>query len=240
GLQNLDASVRFRSPPPSSDRGRSSPTDVASVRRSAVTLRTLCDIARRLEAGPPKEDQLLFKQDGAWRAIDTVTFLRRVADLARGLRAIGVVPGDRVAILSENRPEWTLADHAVLMAGAAGVPIYPTLMPEQIAFILRDSGAKVLFVSTPALRGRVEGIRSHLTDLRHLIGFEPAAALPADVRPLADVEAIGARGRTPGAAALPPPGNPEGLGAAAPADLASVIYTSGTTGRPKGVMLSLG
>jgi long-chain acyl-CoA synthetase len=203
-----------------------------------VTLRTLCDIARRLEAAPPKADQLLFKHDGAWRPIDTVTFLRRVADLARGLRALGVVPGDRVAILSENRPEWTLADHAILLAGGAGVPIYPTLMPDQIGFILADSGAKVLFVSTPALRGRVESIRAHLPDLRHVVGFEPAGTLPPGVRPLAEVEAIGARGRAAGAPALPPPGNPEGLGAAAPADLASVIYTSGTTGRPKGVMLS--
>ncbi|HET8947517.1 MAG TPA: long-chain fatty acid--CoA ligase [Candidatus Polarisedimenticolia bacterium] len=205
-----------------------------------MTLRTLCDIARRLEASAPKADQLLFKADGAWRPIDTTTFLRRIGDLARGLRGLGVVPGDRVAILSENRPEWTLADHAILMAGAAGVPIYPTLLPDQIAFILQDSGAKALFVSTPALRARVEAHRSRLADLKHVIGFEPRGALPAGVLALADLEALGERGRAPGSAALPPPGNPENLGASTPADLASVIYTSGTTGRPKGVMLSHG
>jgi long-chain acyl-CoA synthetase len=203
-----------------------------------VILRTLCDIARRLEASPPKTDQLLFKADGAWRSIDTPTFLRRIGDLARGLRGLGIVPGDRVAILSENRPEWTLVDHAVLLAGAAGVPIYPTLLPEQIAFILRDSGARALFVSSPALRVRVEAVRSRLPDLKHVVGFEPRGALPPDILALADLEALGERGR--GTVALPAPGNPEGLGAAAPGDLASVIYTSGTTGRPKGVMLSHG
>jgi long-chain acyl-CoA synthetase len=199
-----------------------------------VTLRTLCDIARHLEASPAKADQLLFKQDGAWRPIDTTTFLRRIGDLARGLRALGIVPGDRVAILSENRPEWTLADHAILLAGAAGVPIYPTLLPDQIAFILRDSGAKALFVSTPAQRAKVEAVRPLLADLKHLVVFESPGA---DASSLADLEALGARGSA-SAAALPPPGNPEGLGSAGPADLASVIYTSGTTGRPKGVMLS--
>ena len=204
-----------------------------------MTLRTLCDIARRLEASPPKADQLLFKQDGAWRPIDTPTFLRRVGDLARGLRALGVVPGDRVAILSENRPEWTLADHAILFAGAAGVPIYPTLQPDQIGYILLDSGAKVLFVSSASLRARVESVRPRLPGLREIVTFEPPGSRPPDVRPLADVEAFGARGRAPGAAGgLPPAGNPDRLGDAAPADLASVIYTSGTTGRPKGVMLS--
>lgn len=204
-----------------------------------MTLRTLCDIARRLEASPPKADQLLSKQDGAWRPIDTPTFLRRVADLARGLRALGVVPGDRVAILSENRPEWTLADHAILFAGAAGVPIYPTLQPDQIGYILLDSGAKVLFVSSASLRARVESVRPRLPGLREIVTFEPPESRPPGARPLADVEALGARGRAPGGpGGLPPAGGPDRIGDAAPADLASVIYTSGTTGRPKGVMLS--
>ncbi|HZN02110.1 MAG TPA: long-chain fatty acid--CoA ligase [Candidatus Polarisedimenticolia bacterium] len=204
-----------------------------------MTLRTLCDIARHLEAAPPKADQLLFKQDGAWRPIDTPTFLRRVGDLARGLRALGVVPGDRVAILSENRPEWTLADHAILFAGAAGVPIYPTLQPDQIGYILQDSGSKVLFVSSAALRARVEAVRARVPDLKDVVTFEPPGGRPPGVRPLADVEALGARGRAAGGAAGPlGAGGTERLGEAAPSDLASVIYTSGTTGRPKGVMLS--
>jgi long-chain acyl-CoA synthetase len=203
-----------------------------------VTLRTLCDIARRLEASPPKADQLLFKADGAWRPIDTATFLRRIGDLARGLRALGVAPGDRVAILSENRPEWTLADHAILFAGAAGVPIYPTLLADQIGYILKDSGAKVLFVSTAGLRGRVEAVRAGLPALREIVTFEPPGGRPPDVRPLADVEALGARGRPAGGVGASLSGGGDRIGEAAPADLASVIYTSGTTGRPKGVMLS--
>jgi len=202
-----------------------------------VTLRTLCDIARRLEASPPKADQLLGKADGVWRPIDTATFLRRIGDLARGLRALGVAPGDRVAILSENRPEWTLADHAILFAGAAGVPIYPTLLPDQIGYILKDSGAKVLFVSTAGLRGRVEAVRAGLPALREIVTFEPPGGRPPEVRPLADVEALGARGRPAGGAGAALGGG-DRIGEAAPEDLASVIYTSGTTGRPKGVMLS--
>ena len=205
-----------------------------------MTLRTLCDIARLLEASPAKADQLLYKQDGAWRPIDTPTFLRRIGDLARGLRALGVVPGDRVAILSENRPEWTVADHAILYAGAAGVPIYPTLQPDQIAYILQDSGSKVLFVSSATLRARVESVRSHLPGLREVVTFEPPGAPLPGARSLAEVEALGSRRREAGAAGVIGTGGVDRLGEAAPADLASVIYTSGTTGVPKGVMLSHG
>ncbi|HYV85473.1 MAG TPA: long-chain fatty acid--CoA ligase [Patescibacteria group bacterium] len=197
-----------------------------------MTFRTLCDIPRRLEAENRKPDQLLHKSQGSWRPISTVDFVARLRDVALGLRAAGIRPGDRVALLSENRPEWTTTDYAILCAGAVTVPIYTTLLPDQIEFILRDSGARAVVVSTADQVAKILAIRPRLPELAEVVVFDAPSPLPAGVRAWGEVAATGAaaRARDPRAADV--------LDGAVPGDLASIIYTSGTTGRPKGVMLT--
>lgn len=172
------------------------------------------------------------KRDGAWQDIPYRTVAARVEALSRGLGALGIAPGDRVAILSENRPEWALADFAALAARAVDVPVYPTLTARQIQYILADSGARAVFVSTAAQYAKVASIRQDLPALERVIGFDTDLAGP-DLISLAALEARGATHSAPApwrAAALE----------AAPDDLATIIYTSGTTGDPKGVMLTHG
>jgi long-chain acyl-CoA synthetase len=173
------------------------------------------------------------KNAGRWEAISGSALMSRVQDVSLGLRDLGVGPGDRVAILSENRPEWAIADFACLTLRAADVPIYPTLTAKQIAYILRDSGATAVFVSSKPLLGKVQEVRSQLPDLRHVVVFDDLAAVEGTL-PFVDVAIRGrqARDRFPDWRA-------EAL-AVAPRDVATIIYTSGTTGDPKGVMLSHG
>src|ERR1700758_2390719 len=109
--------------------------------------RTLCDIFLSAAASG-KPDLLMAKADGRWRPISASDFGFTVKALSLGLNALGIQPGDRVAILSENRPEWAIADYAALCAGAVPVPIYPTLPANQIEPLLKDSGARAIFVST--------------------------------------------------------------------------------------------
>ena len=101
---------------------------------------TLCDILSQIERRLRKPDLLRYKSGGVWRDISTDEFVRIVRSLALGLLSLGVRKGDRVAILSENRPEWTAFDHAVLNIGAVTVPIYSTLLTDQIRFILKALG----------------------------------------------------------------------------------------------------
>src|SRR5215211_3195342 len=94
-----------------------------------------------------KQDALNYREDGKWHNIPAASFVERVKNVALGLAAIGVRPGDRIALLSENRPEWSIADLAILSLGAINVPIYTTQAVEQVRHILEDSGARVLLVS---------------------------------------------------------------------------------------------
>jgi len=173
------------------------------------------------------------KNAGRWEAISGSALMARVQDVSLGLRDLGVGPGDRVAILSENRPEWAVADYACLALRAADVPIYPTLTAKQVAYILRDSGATTLFVSTKQQLGKVQEIRPQVPDLRHVVVFDDLAAVEGTL-PFVDVAIRGrqARDRFPRWRA-------EAL-AVQPRDVATIIYTSGTTGDPKGVMLTHG
>ena len=173
------------------------------------------------------------KRDGRWIDITHRELADRVQHLSLGLRALGVAPGDRVAILSENRPEWAIADYACLTAGCTDVPIYPTLPARQIEYILRDAGVSAILVSNAAHLAKIVESRERLPALRHVIAFDPKLAGPG-VTLLTEVEARGASARA---------GNPGWRAeaeATGPADLATIIYTSGTTGDPKGVMLTHG
>jgi long-chain acyl-CoA synthetase len=201
------------------------------ARAPAVPARNLVDLFYASVDTYDKARHLLYKKDGAWRAISSAEFRRAVEELSLGLRALGVEGGDRVAILSENRPEWAFADLATLAAGAVDVPIYPNLTPVQVLYILKDSGARALFVSSAAQAAKIDEIRAQLPALLHVIRMDdgPGGTTLAAVRE---------KGRP--ALAADPGAVRRRVGALGPDDLATIIYTSGTTGEPKGVMLSHG
>jgi long-chain acyl-CoA synthetase len=179
-----------------------------------------------------KPDALQVRRDGRYQPISHDTLAERVRRTALGLEELGVRPGDRFAVLSENRPEWAIADFACLMTGVADVPIYPNLPSDQVAYILRDSGAAGIFVSNAEQAKKVAEIRGQCPALRHVVTFA-ADATGADLT-LAALEASGAAADTEArrAAYL------DRANAVRPEDLATIIYTSGTTGEPKGVMLT--
>jgi len=176
---------------------------------------------------------LMHKVDGAWRSLSHATVLERVRHIALGLSQLGVVPGDRVGILSENRPEWALTDYACICSGLIDVPLYPTLPAEQVPYILNNSGTKVLFVSTATQAQKVASIRGEVPGLQWVIGFDADKSDGCDMT-LAELEAVGAKQDSPDAAAK---FKAEAL-AVQPDHLLTLIYTSGTTGNPKGVMLT--
>ncbi len=173
------------------------------------------------------------KRDGKYAPIPHDQVLARVRRISLGLRALGVEAGDRVAILSENRPEWALADWACLTARLSDVPIYATLPAEQITHLLVNSGSKAIFVSNDAQAAKIAAIRGQTPALRHVITFADAATGGADLT-LAALEDLGAGRDGPEASAR---WKADAL-AVQPDDLATIIYTSGTTGLPKGVMLT--
>ncbi|MEV0584683.1 AMP-dependent synthetase/ligase [Nonomuraea sp. NPDC050310] len=155
------------------------------------------------------------RQDGdSWAPVTARDFRDQVAALAKGLIAAGVEPGDRVALMSRTRYEWTLIDYAVWAAGAVTVPIYETSSVEQVRWILTDSGAKAAFAE---LDGHVETIREAMPELKHLWQVTDLPLAEADV-PDSELEAR--------------------RSAPVGADLATIVYTSGTTGRPKGCRIT--
>jgi long-chain acyl-CoA synthetase len=180
-----------------------------------------------------RPDAYQVRRDGRYQKIPHATVLERVRRLALGMRELGLARGDRVAILSENCPEWAFADWACLTLGIADVPVYPTLPAEQIPHILSNSGAVAIFVSTPAQAEKIARIRADAPLLRHVITFGAEKSPGVDLA-LADVEARGAAVDSPARAAQ---WRAEAL-SVRPGDLATLIYTSGTTGLPKGVMLT--
>ncbi|PWT93011.1 MAG: long-chain fatty acid--CoA ligase, partial [Blastocatellia bacterium] len=180
-----------------------------------------------------KTDALNQRVEGEWIHTSAGEFIDRVKAVALGLASLGVRPGDRIALLSENRPEWSIADLAILCLGAINVPIYTTQAVEQIEYILRDSGARAIFISNRRL---FKHARSVLTDrmLEHIIFFDPEAA--DGVEHAIVLGSLEEKGRAQ--AEERPEAFDAYLKAVRPDDLATIIYTSGTTGEPKGVMLT--
>jgi long-chain acyl-CoA synthetase len=161
---------------------------------------------------------------GSWTPQTIAEFVSEVTALAKGFVAQGVQPGDRVAIMSRTRYEWTLTDFAVWFAGGVGVPVYETSSAEQVQWILSNSGATLAVVESAAHAAVVGQVRAELPAVRDVFVIDEGG-LPALVtagREIADAEIERRRS------------------IATAADLATIIYTSGTTGRPKGVELSHG
>jgi len=166
-------------------------------------------------------------QGGAWRSVTWGEFAHRVAAVAAGLRAVGIGPGERVLLVSENRPEFLIADTALMAIGAVTVPTYTTNTPADHAHILRDSGARAAIVSTAALAAQVRQAAAQAGGLDLLVTMEPTQADSGRLIPWTELEATPADlGLLRAEAEQIPPGR-----------LACLIYTSGTGGAPKGVML---
>jgi len=192
---------------------------------------TLNDVLVRATGRGDRAVMMFHDTDGAWKPISSVDLYGRVRALAEVFRGWGVGKGDRVAILSENRWEWAVTDFATLAIGGVDVPLYPTLTPEQIGFMLRDSGAKVAVMSSHEQYEKLMAA-GELPELEH--------AVVMDAGTFEKAESFGA---LMAAAEEKQQRNAEFdvlLKMARPEDLATIIYTSGTTGQPKGVMLTHG
>jgi long-chain acyl-CoA synthetase len=181
-----------------------------------------------------KSDALSHKTGKEWINISAETFVERVRNLALGLAEFGIKPGDRIALLSENRPEWSIADLAILSLGAINVPIYTTQAVDQIRYILTDSGARAIFVSNRKLFKHAQKALAGLDFLERIIFFDEP--VNEDIDRSTSLESLEERGRE---RSINKPAAFEAyLKAIRPNDLATIIYTSGTTGEPKGVMLT--
>jgi len=188
----------------------------------------------------------MYKEGGQWKALSRTKLYGMTAGVAAALRRWGISKGDRIAIISENRPEWTISDFAIALSGAVVVPMFPTLSPDQTKFLLQDSGARAAFVSTKKQLKKLLSIAGE-TGVQKIVvmdqpegdqaggdrtGDEPTGKDLCGGVSVASMRDIMEHGASP---------DPEFESAASritPDDLASIIYTSGTTGVPKGVMLT--
>ena len=180
-----------------------------------------------------KSDALNYKADGKWINVSAATFVERVKNVALGLASLGIRPGDRICLLSENRPEWSIVDLAILSLGAINVPIYTTQAVDQIDYILADSGPRAMFISSRKLFRHAREVLTSRA-LEYLIFFDPDAA--EDIDGALQLSALEETGSAQ--AKERPEAFDAYLHAVRPDDLATIIYTSGTTGEPKGVMLT--
>ena len=193
----------------------------------------LADVVFERAEREPQAVIMRRQSDGSgppWREVTAGQFRDEVTSLGKGLIAAGIRPGDRVALLSRTRYEWTLADYAVWAAGAVSVPIYETSSAEQVEWILSDSGTRALIAETPAHIEAIADVLGRLPAVERTWLIEGAGGGDAGAKPL---DSLAAEGSAVSDEAL------AGQRAArAAADLATIIYTSGTTGRPKGCELT--
>src|SRR6202522_4507034 len=194
-------------------------------------LTTLNDVLVRATGRGDRAVMMAQEADGTWKPISSDELYGRVRALADVFRGWGVGMGDRVAILSENRWEWPVTDFATLAIGGVDVPLYPTLTPEQIGYMLRDSGAKVAVLSSREQYDKLAAA-GDLPELQHVVVMD-AGDFP-------NAESFGALMEGAKARQRKDAGFDGMLKTIKPEDLATIIYTSGTTGEPKGVMLTHG
>ena len=182
-------------------------------------------------AATPRAEAFRFPTQTGWASVTWAQTAETVKTMAAGLLALGIQPEQRVAIACSTRVEWVYADLAIMCAGAATTAVYPTTGGEDVAFILSDSGSRVVFAEDDAQIDKLRAQRDHLPDLIRVVSFDGKAD-GEWVLSLADLQALGARHLAEFPASVD-----EAVAAVRPEHLATLIYTSGTTGRPKGVEL---
>jgi long-chain acyl-CoA synthetase len=198
------------------------------MERSTMQPATVAGLARQAAERFGDAPSLRFKRDDAWQEMTFAQVADAVDELALGLIDLGIAPGDRVAILANTRPEWTIVAMAISAAGAVIVPIYPTNSPEECLWVVGNSGARAVVAEDAAQLAKIEQVRGELPELQHTVGVESGGG---------ETTIDELRGRGKG-------GDREELrrrqAAVQPDDAWIFIYTSGTTGPPKGVVLSHG
>ena len=170
---------------------------------------------------------LRYKENGTWKETGYRELVRSARDIAKGLIALGVQPGERVSILSDTRPEWTIADAGSFCAGTVVAPIYQTDSPEECEYVLRHSEARAVFCEDASQLAKIEQIRDHCPDLEHVIAFADAGNGSISTEQLVEL-----------GAEVPDHDVDDRVAAVAPDSMASLVYTSGTTGPPKACILT--
>jgi long-chain acyl-CoA synthetase len=176
---------------------------------------------------------LMNKVEGQYQGISYQQFGEKVKNLALGLASLGLKKGDRVSLLSENRPEWAISDLAILSLGAINIPIYPSLIPKQVEYILNDSEAKIIITSTPEQTSKIIEIIKNLPVLKYIIYMDSPAAI---TEKMMSFNQVSEKGQEYGNEH--PDYYDQAAKAIKPDDPAGIIYTSGTTGNPKGAILT--
>jgi long-chain acyl-CoA synthetase len=198
-----------------------------------MTIKRLFDCIDHQLQHFPRPDMLAAKENGVWVQYSTEQVADIVNRLSAGMMKLGVSGNDmtpegsdKIAIISNNRPEWVFADMATQQLGAILVPVYPTTNPFELAFILHDAAVKFIFVSSEDLLEKVQSILAKVPSLKNVYTFDRIAGVPhwSELTALADEDSLEQVSSIK-----------EGI---SPSHLATIIYTSGTTGTPKGVMLS--
>ncbi len=201
---------------------------------SGMTFRSVPDMLRHNATEFAGRPALKYRKQGVFVALTYAAYYDRVLMVARGLGKLGVKPGDRLAILSENRVGWVIADMGILCSGAVTVPIYPTNTPEQIEYMVNNSGARILFVSGKFQYSKLLKVREKIPGVELVVSFERFLGDPAlpvtTFYQLSEIDSpISAAEKQEIEARID---------RIRPDDMVTLIYTSGTTGTPKGVMLS--
>lgn len=192
-----------------------------------MTVTRIFDILPRQLALFPNHDALCGKENNAWKQYSTIDFINGADEISLGLLAMGITKDDKIATISNNRPEWNMVDMGILQIGAVHVAIYPTISEHDYNFILNDAEVKLVIVSDAELLTKIENIRQHVPTIQHIFTFDKIegkkhwTTITDKGKEYRDMEKLSAI-----------------RDSILPSDLATLIYTSGTTGNPKGVMLS--
>jgi long-chain acyl-CoA synthetase len=192
-----------------------------------MSVARLFDLLHHCSEKFPKEDALAGKENGKWVKYSTADFIDYANNLSYGLMAMGFEKGEKIGIISNNRPEWNMADMGILQAGGVDVPIYPTISDADLKFIIHDARLSYMFVSNKALYDKVKACTSEHDYFKGIYSFNKIEGVPH----WSEILALGKKSKDPiKLNAL--------MASIHDTELATMLYTSGTTGTPKGVMLS--
>jgi long-chain acyl-CoA synthetase len=194
---------------------------------------TLAELFLQAAEKHPRKDALNYKKDGRWHSISSDEMLSRIENIALGLYSLGLRKGDRAALLSANSPEWTLTDAGCQFAGILDVPVYTTLSPASVCYIINDAGAKIFFLQDKETFDRLKDVFPECRTIEKFVFFDDRGVNEENAISLVELENLGEKLKNEQPHLL--------IGLmkkTSPNDVATLIYTSGTTGEPKGVMLS--